>query len=529
MTIPATVPTSPTPAATDLDVDATDVGADATEMLVRAAQAATAAAHPDAANTEIVRAVCGFTSWEAGYVVTPVEAGTGKELDVGRPVISAWASADTLELRVLRQVTLVGGVRDGGSLVARALSENRWVSSPDVGEAARAAGLAWAAAFPVGRPGDRGRCAFVFLGPDGGLPTEAAARLVSAAVAMAVAVSDRQLRLVAEARTTARQPSPSDSPSAAEPRPASPARAGGVSPRSVRALQSLPHPAGAEVDALRHGIDRGELRLVYQPIVRLLPAASSPPGNGDGDGDDGARVLRHGLVGFEALVRWDHPRRGLVGPLEFVPLAEASGLIGALGRFVLVEACRQAAAWPGGPGAARISVNVSAHQLASPDWADDIEAVLAETGLDPRRLVLEITESAVMADVGLAAERLAAVRVGGVRIALDDFGTGQSSLSYLRTLPVDILKVDKSFIDGLSPDPQESAVARAVIQMAARLGLDAIAEGVSTVAQLAMLRRLRCPYAQGYLFARPLSRDAAADLVSLAATGEPPPLPLRPQ
>ena len=248
---------------------------------------------------------------------------------------------------------------------------------------------------------------------------------------------------------------------------------------------------------LRRAIGQGQLRLYYQPIVHL---------------DTGV------IAGFEALVRWQHPARGLLPPSEFIPSAEQSGLIVPLGRFVLAEACMEAATWQAaatGSDSLRVSVNVSARQLVQPGWSDEVAQVLAESGLRPRQLVLEITESVLMDDTDTTALRLEELRRLGVRIAIDDFGTGYSSLGYLRRLPVDILKIDKSFIDGVAEGPHESALARAVVKLASTLRLEAVAEGISSRKQLLQLRRLRCPYGQGYYFSRPLPPAALPRLLEL--------------
>ena len=248
---------------------------------------------------------------------------------------------------------------------------------------------------------------------------------------------------------------------------------------------------------LRRGIAQGQLRLYYQPIVHL---------------DTGA------IAGFEALVRWQHPVRGLLPPLEFIPTAEQTGLIVPLGRYVLAEACQQAASWAGMHSSGeqlRISVNVSAKQLVQPGWSDEVAQVLAESGLAPRQLVLEITESVLMDDADATAVRLEELRRLGVRIAIDDFGTGYSSLGYLRRLPVDILKIDKSFIDGVAEGPHESALARAVVKLASTLRLEAVAEGISSRKQLLQLRRLRCPYGQGFYFSRPEPPSSIPALLDL--------------
>ncbi|MFP5319367.1 MAG: putative bifunctional diguanylate cyclase/phosphodiesterase [Acidimicrobiia bacterium] len=247
---------------------------------------------------------------------------------------------------------------------------------------------------------------------------------------------------------------------------------------------------------LRLAIRDGQLQLHYQPIVDLESFA---------------------IRGVEALVRWEHPTRGLVPPLDFIPLAEESGLIVPLGRWVLETACLQGAAWQRGAHRSepvRVSVNVSARQFQHPGWTDDVAHALLLSGLDPACLVLEITESSLMEDTATTMARLAELRALGVSIAIDDFGTGYSSLGYLRQFPVDVLKVDKSFIDGVAEGPHDSALARAVIKLAATLGLDAVAEGVSSRKQMAALRRLRCRYAQGYYFSRPLPLEAVNALLA---------------
>ena len=249
---------------------------------------------------------------------------------------------------------------------------------------------------------------------------------------------------------------------------------------------------------LRRAIGQGQLRLYYQPIVHL---------------DTGV------IAGFEALVRWQHPQRGLLPPSEFIPSAEQSGLIVPLGRHVLTEACMQAATWEADrPGAEplRVSVNVSAKQLSQHGWSDEVAQILAESGLGPRQLVLEITESVLMDDTETTALRFEELRRLGVRIAIDDFGTGYSSLGYLRRLPVDILKIDKSFIDGVAEGPHESALARAVVKLASTLRLEAVAEGIDSRKQFLQLRRLRCAYGQGYFFSRPQPPAAVPGLLHLA-------------
>jgi diguanylate cyclase (GGDEF)-like protein len=242
---------------------------------------------------------------------------------------------------------------------------------------------------------------------------------------------------------------------------------------------------GAE---LRQALDRGEFTLVYQPIVRL---------------PDGA------WTGLETLVRWPNPERGFVGPDMFIPIAERTGLIVPLGDWILRTALHQAAEWTRtyGPDAPReIAVNVSARQLREPGFAGTVRDALAATGVDPERLVVEVTETAVF-DGGVAVDTLMSIIGLGVKVALDDFGTGHSSLGLLRTVPADILKVDKSFVDGIGKASEEAVIATAMIQITDGLHMQAIAEGVETAEQAQTLHRLGYRYAQGYHFSRPLPAD----------------------
>jgi len=241
---------------------------------------------------------------------------------------------------------------------------------------------------------------------------------------------------------------------------------------------------GIERD-LRTAIERHELRLHYQPKVALITEK---------------------IVGIEALLRWHHPERGLVAPDEFIAIAEDAGLIVPIGRWVLEEACGQAQEWrarfPDQP--LLVSVNVSARQFDT-DLVSVVQSALAQTGMDPAQLCLEITESIVMRDVASAVETLRSLKALGVKLSVDDFGTGYSSLAYLRRFPLDELKVDKSFIDGLGTDPDATAIVAAVVATAHALGLTVVAEGVETSAQLAALRALGCELVQGYHFFRPQS------------------------
>jgi EAL domain-containing protein (putative c-di-GMP-specific phosphodiesterase class I) len=237
---------------------------------------------------------------------------------------------------------------------------------------------------------------------------------------------------------------------------------------------------------LRRALDRHELALVYQPVVSLHDQS---------------------LVGVEALVRWHHPDRGLVPPSDFIEIAEENGLIEPIGRWVLEEACRQAGRWhQAHPDHAPIgvSVNLSAVQVAQKTLADTVSEVLETTGIDPSVLSLEITESAILTEMETVGAALAPLKALGVRLVLDDFGTGYSSLGYLTHLPLDTLKIDRSFIDGLGIDPRDTAITEAIIAMSHALSLDVVAEGVETAVQTRELERLGCQLAQGFRFSVPV-------------------------
>ena len=237
---------------------------------------------------------------------------------------------------------------------------------------------------------------------------------------------------------------------------------------------------------LQRGLRRDELVLYYQPEVDL---------------DTGE------VIGLEALVRWQHPTRGLLSPAHFVPMAEETGLILPLDRWVLATACRAAAEMQDDPRELAMSVNLSAAYLDHPDLVETVAAVLDTSGLMPGRLVLEITESALLRDLSAAAPRLGQLRRMGVRIAIDDFGTGYCSLAYLSHLQVDILKIDKSFVDRVTLDRQDAAVTEAIITMGRSLNLQTIAEGVEYDAQADWLREAGCTTGQGYVWSRPVDRE----------------------
>jgi diguanylate cyclase len=220
-------------------------------------------------------------------------------------------------------------------------------------------------------------------------------------------------------------------------------------------------------------------------------------------------LLTNSITGFEALARWRHPTRGLLAPVSFIPFAEESDLINRIDSFVLAQACSQARRWQIEHGSElAISVNLSSRRLIDPRLADDVALVLGDTNLDPSTLILEITESAAMRDTELAARNLENLKMFGVRIALDDFGTGYSSLSYLEQLPIDILKIDRSFVSTINEEQGDTGLAPAIVQLARTLGHIPIAEGVENAAQAETLLRLGCRLAQGYHLAMP--QDALA-------------------
>ena len=236
---------------------------------------------------------------------------------------------------------------------------------------------------------------------------------------------------------------------------------------------------------LSRAVEQDELRLVYQPLIDLAQGAPTA---------------------LEALVRWEHPRFGLIAPNVLIPIAETNGTIVEIGEWVLREACRQTAlwrmrSWP----ELTISVNVSARQLDDAGFGDSVTRALAESGLPAQALTLEVTESALMRDPDLAVSRLQPLREIGVRLAIDDFGTGYSSLAWLQHFPADQLKIDKSFVDSIETSENAAAIVRTVAGLAQILNLETVAEGIETVGQHHILRTLRCDLGQGYVFARPLS------------------------
>jgi EAL domain-containing protein (putative c-di-GMP-specific phosphodiesterase class I) len=246
---------------------------------------------------------------------------------------------------------------------------------------------------------------------------------------------------------------------------------------------------------LGRALEGQQFVLHYQPIVTI---------------DTGE------IIGAEALVRWQHPTRGLVPPLEFIELAEDTGLIVPLGLWVLDRACAQAREWsdPRHDGF-RMSVNVSGRQLQEPDFVDEVRSALQRHRLSPTSLVLELTESILIHDGSQIVQRLTALRELGVRIAIDDFGTGYSSLAYLKDLPIDVLKVDKSFVDGLGQDnSQDGVLARAIVSLTHSLHLDVVAEGVERAQQRDDLWTAGCTLGQGYLYSKPVTPEALCAMLA---------------
>ena len=247
---------------------------------------------------------------------------------------------------------------------------------------------------------------------------------------------------------------------------------------------------------LRRALDEGKLFLHYQPTIELASGQ---------------------IVGAEALCRWKHPIRGLVPPTEFIPLAETSGLIQRLGAWVLREACRQAAVWqqadPHRDRPLTLSVNLSGKQLQHTEVIEDVVEALRESGLPPKSLVLEMTESVLLDDSETVLTILRQLKQLGIRLAIDDFGTGYSSLSYLHRFPVDILKIDRSFVERLSPASDNAELARTVVRLGQSLQLQTVAEGVEDSAQFLALRRMGCDIGQGYYFGRPMEGEAMERLL----------------
>jgi EAL domain-containing protein (putative c-di-GMP-specific phosphodiesterase class I) len=242
---------------------------------------------------------------------------------------------------------------------------------------------------------------------------------------------------------------------------------------------------------LRRALERGEMRVHYQPIVHLQTGR---------------------IAGFEALARWEHPERGLIMPDDFIPMAEETGLILPIGLWVLEEACRTLRRWQERPGgeALKMAVNLSARQFSQPDLVRRIRAILVKTQISPGTLELEITESVILQHSTSVMDTLGRIKALGVQLHVDDFGTGYSSLSYLHRLPLDALKIDRSFVSGA--DAGSLQIVRTIVAMAQALGVAVVSEGIETAELLDELRTLRCEYGQGFFFSRPV---AAEDIETL--------------
>jgi EAL domain-containing protein (putative c-di-GMP-specific phosphodiesterase class I) len=248
---------------------------------------------------------------------------------------------------------------------------------------------------------------------------------------------------------------------------------------------------------LRQAIEQHELVLHYQPEFDLSTRK---------------------IVGLEALIRWDHPQRGLISPMEFIPLAEESGLILPIGDWVLAETCKQIRKWcTADPRhkSLRVCVNLSARQFSREGLADHVEALLLQSGITSRQLGLEMTESSLIPNMRTAMEVLGSLRKLGVSLLMDDFGTGYSSLSYLHSFPFDVLKIDRSFVGRMTEGDQPLQIVRTIIELARVLGMEVVAEGIETREQYRLLRQLGCRSGQGYLFAKPMTAERVGELLSL--------------
>jgi EAL domain-containing protein (putative c-di-GMP-specific phosphodiesterase class I) len=253
-------------------------------------------------------------------------------------------------------------------------------------------------------------------------------------------------------------------------------------------------PSGTD---LRQALNEGQFVLYYQPEVELSTRK---------------------IVGLEALIRWAHPERGLIPPMDFIPLAEENGLILPIGDWGLAEACQQIQKWckeDPRHGSLRVCVNLSARQFSRKGLADHVEALLLESGISSRQLGLEMTESSLIPNIGTAMEVLGTLRRLGISLLMDDFGTGYSSLNYLHSFPFDVLKIDRSFVSRMTEGNQPLQIVRTIIELARVLGMDVVAEGIETYEQYQLLRQLGCRFGQGFLFARPLSAEAISQLLRL--------------
>lgn len=256
-------------------------------------------------------------------------------------------------------------------------------------------------------------------------------------------------------------------------------------------------PSWPSLPDLRHALDHNQFVLYYQPEVELTTRK---------------------VVGLEALIRWDHPERGIISPMDFIPLAEESGLILPIGDWGLAEACSQIQKWcleDIGHRSLRVCVNLSARQFSREGLADHVEALLLQSGISSRQLGLEMTESSLIPNVQTAMEVLGSLRRLGVSLLMDDFGTGYSSLNHLHSFPFDVLKIDRSFVGRMTEGEQPLQIVRTIIELARVLGMDVVAEGIETQEQYSLLRQMGCRFGQGFLFARPMAAEAVSKLLRL--------------
>lgn len=269
-------------------------------------------------------------------------------------------------------------------------------------------------------------------------------------------------------------------------------------PRKARICQAEAHKGGwPRSSDLRRALEQREFVLYYQPEVDLATRR---------------------IAGLEALIRWRHPERGLVPPMEFIPAAEESGMILPIGDWGLAEACRQIQAWKQEDprhGSLRVCVNLSARQFLREGLADHVEALLEQSGTSSRQLGLEMTESSLMPNMNTALEVLGGLHTLGISLSMDDFGTGYSSLSHLHSFPFDVLKIDRSFIGRMTANDQALQIVRTIVELARVLGMDVVAEGIETRDQYRLLRQMGCRYGQGYLFAKPLPAEDIGKLLRL--------------
>ncbi len=272
--------------------------------------------------------------------------------------------------------------------------------------------------------------------------------------------------------------------------------ANGNRQRRTRAVETANKSWPGRTD-LRQALDQRQFVLYYQPEIDLATRR---------------------IVGLEALIRWAHPVRGLIPPMDFIPLAEESGLILPIGDWGLGEACSQIQKWCDEDprhASLRVGVNLSARQFSREGLADHVEALLVQSGISSRQLGLEMTESSIIPNMRIALEVLGSLRRLGVSLLMDDFGTGYSSLSYLHSFPFDVLKIDRSFVGRITEGDQPLQIVRTIIELARVLGMDVVAEGIETREQYRLLREMGCRYGQGYLFARPMSAEAVTQLLRL--------------